>query len=180
MAIVIRDATPADAAALAALARRTFLEQFAADNDPRDVAAYVAVTYGEALQRSEIADPAARVRLAFDGEVMAAYAYLCRGALPHPDAAVAWGAAGAPTAPVKLARFYVDRPWQGRGLAADLLSDAVTVARGWGGDRLWLTVWEHNPRAIRFYEKHGFTVAGQTPYPFGAVVQTDLLMQRGV
>jgi diamine N-acetyltransferase len=54
----------------------------------------------------------------------------------------------------------------------------VTRARGVGAAALWLGVWEHNPRAIRFYEKHGFTTVGEQPFVLGKDPQRDLVMVR--
>jgi ribosomal protein S18 acetylase RimI-like enzyme len=54
------------------------------------------------------------------------------------------------------------------------------LARRDGHDEVWLAVWEHNARAIRFYEKHGFTQVGEQPFTLGRDVQTDWLMSRSV
>jgi ribosomal protein S18 acetylase RimI-like enzyme len=46
--------------------------------------------------------------------------------------------------------------------------DAVlAAARTLDGRKLWLSVWEHNPRAIRFYEKCGFVDEGMQPFTVG-------------
>ena len=56
------------------------------------------------------------------------------------------------------------------------MADAIERAATLGANVVWLGVWEHNPRAIRFYEKHGFTTAGEQP--FGKDPQRDLVMVR--
>lgn len=48
--------------------------------------------------------------------------------------------------------------------AADALVDD---ARALFGERLWLTVNQFNTRAIRFYERHGFTTTGEDISPSG-------------
>ena len=45
-----------------------------------------------------------------------------------------------------------------------------------GRETLWLGVWEHNARAIRFYEKCGFRDAGSHPFLLGNDLQTDRIM----
>ena len=45
-------------------------------------------------------------------------------------------------------------------------------------DVMWLGVWEYNPRAIRFYEKHGFVEVGSHVFQLGKDPQIDLLMQK--
>jgi diamine N-acetyltransferase len=54
----------------------------------------------------------------------------------------------------------------------------LAEARSRGGDVVWLGVWEKNDRAIQFYQRKGFTVAGITTFQLGADLQHDLLMQR--
>jgi len=56
----------------------------------------------------------------------------------------------------------------------------VAHALSRGGQTLWLWVWEQNPRAIRFYEKCGFTDVGSHPFVMGSEVQTDRVMARGI
>ena len=55
----------------------------------------------------------------------------------------------------------------GTGLAADLL-EALVDTYPPGTDRIWLTVFERNPRARRFWEKNGWAPTGRssrTQYP---------------
>jgi GNAT superfamily N-acetyltransferase len=79
-------------------------------------------------------------------------------------------------APVEIGRFYVDRPWQGRGLAQRLMAAARDAARDLGGITVWLAVWEHHPRAIAFYQKQGFRDVGSQPFRLGSDLQTDRVM----
>jgi diamine N-acetyltransferase len=47
-----------------------------------------------------------------------------------------------------------------------------------GCDTVWLGVWEHNPRAIAFYEKWGFEKFGAHDFLLGTDLQTDILMKK--
>ena len=109
MAFAFRAATAADAAPLAEFAERTFRETFGPDNRPEDMERYIAVSYGASRQRAEILDPALETVLAEAGAALAGFVQLRRGPAP--------ACVNGP-APVEVWRFYVDRPWQGRGLAA--------------------------------------------------------------
>ena len=53
-------------------------------------------------------------------------------------------------------------------------------AARWGGDALWLSVWQENARGIAFYRKCGFEVAGTQPFVVGEDVQRDWIMWRPV
>jgi ribosomal protein S18 acetylase RimI-like enzyme len=158
--MIVRRATTADAAALAELARRTFIDTFGAQNRAEDVVAYVAQSYGSAQQAREIEEGVTLV--VEDGNALIAFAQLHRSQSPFGD--------------VELGRFYVDRTHHGRGVAQALMDAVLAAARTLGARKLWLGVWEHNPRGIRFYEKCGFLDEGSQPFIVGSDVQTDRVM----
>ena len=78
---------------------------------------------------------------------------------------------------VEIARFYVDRAWQGRGVAQRLMDACCAIARDLEVGRIWLGVWERNARAIAFYEKCGFRDTGSQPFLLGTDLQTDRVME---
>lgn len=75
-------------------------------------------------------------------------------------------------------RLYVDRRWHGGGTAHALLDRAIAIAMQRGAQTLYLSVWQHNHRAIAFYVKHGFVRVGAAEFQLGADVQLDPVMQR--
>lgn len=167
--IEIRRAVEADAAALAAFGARTFYESFAADNTPEDMSKHLAAAWHPDLQRREIANPAFDTWLAVAGDELAGFAMLRAGRSPPGVAALA---------PVELWRFYVDKPWQGRGVAHTLMDAAERSARARGARELWLGVWERNVRAQAFYRKCGFEKVGSQIFVVGTDPQTDHVMLR--
>lgn len=167
MTFTIRRATIADAGRLAELAARTFLDTYAAFNDPADMTAHVDARYGEGKQVEELSDPAATYLVAETGNELIGYAYLVAQQEP---------AGVSLEAPVELVRFYVSRPWQGRGVALPLMEACVAEARRRGGRTLCLGVWEQNPRAIAFYRKAGFAIVGKTAFHLGSQRQVDHVM----
>jgi diamine N-acetyltransferase len=165
----IRLATTADAAALADLAARTFHDTFAADNAAVDVAAHRAKSYGAAIQAAEIADPTMTTLLMEHGGASIAFAQLRSGPAPPCVAA---------QQPIEIWRFYLDKPFIGRGIAAMLMDRSLAEVGARGADVCWLGVWERNLRAQAFYRKYGFTVAGTQFYDVGADRQIDYVMVR--
>ncbi|MBV9496282.1 MAG: GNAT family N-acetyltransferase [Acidobacteria bacterium] len=194
----IRRAVPSDAAPLAALGARTFSDTFAAHNTVEDLAAYLAQTYGEAQQRQEIEDlngitllgeecslpmtsPESVVFAKEEQKVRLGEGWANRSRPCRPIAFAQLRLGEAPACvegarPVELARFYVDRGFHGRGIAQQLMEAVRNAARNLGGETLWLGVWEHNPRAIRFYEKCGFEDVGSHGFFVGSDLQTDRVM----
>lgn len=163
----IRRGTPTDAPALARFAARTFSETFGPANDPAHMAEFLAAAYGDAQQARELSDPDYITLLIDAVGDLAGFAQVRR----HPPPSCVTG-----PAPVELARFYVDRPWHGRGLAQRLMAKVALAAAELGGRTLWLGVWERNPRAIAFYTKSGFTDTGATKFCVGPDHQTDRVL----
>ena len=162
---ILREAGVADSAQLAEFGARTFRETFAADNTDEDMRAHLEASFSPATQRREIEDPT------IDSLILA-------------DAAGRWvgfaqlrtrsSAPGVPAdGSIELWRFYVDRPWHGKGVAGALMLGAKQRATERGATSLWLGVWERNPRAQAFYRKHGFEAVGRKTFVVGSDPQTD-------
>ena len=169
MTLTVRPARVPDAPWLAALAERTFRETYTALNTPEDMERYVAEHFSPTLQRNELSNPRMITLVAEDAGRAAGYAQLARGPAPPTVAG---------PEPMEVVRFYVDRPWHGRGLAQTLMEAAVDAARSAGARTLWLGVWELNARAIAFYRKCGFVEAGAQVFVLGADRQLDLVLAR--
>jgi GNAT superfamily N-acetyltransferase len=169
--MAIRLAVADDAGSLADLAARTFHNTFAADNDPELLAIHMARAYNPSAQRAEIANPAMRTILVEIAGQAVAYTQLRPWSVDTPPCVRG-------PEPCEIMRFYVDRPWIGRGVAQHLMNAALDEARSLGAKTIWLGVWEFNPRAIAFYRKCGFELVGDHEFLFADVVQTDLVMSR--
>ena len=164
-----RVAEPSDAEALAAFMTRTFRETYSTDHfgicRPADVEDYIAAHFGPEIQRAELVDPALRTILAEVGGALAGYGQVRFGSASP---------AAPGSRPVEVARFYVDRPWHGRGVAAALMQQCLSAAGD--ADRIWLGVYEHNVRARAFYAKCGFVLVGRSTFRMGDDVQDDWIM----
>ena len=171
-AFAIRRADSADAATLAAFAARTFAETFGPDNSPEDMAAYLAAAYGERQQRAELADPAIVTLLVESSGTLIGYAMVRRDGSVPPCVTL--------PSPVELWRFYVAHAWHGRGVARALMDAVLAAAGQLGGQSVWLSVWERNPRAIAFYAKCLFTDVGSKAFIVGSDRQTDRVLARAL
>ena len=164
----LRPAVSADAGMLADFGARTFSETFAADNTVEDMQLHLASTFSPERQRREIEDPSMLTLVLEDAAGQwAGFAQLRTGKISD----------GVPReGSIELYRFYVDSPWHGKGLAAELMQAVKRQARARGASSLWLGVWERNARAQAFYRKHGFDKVGKQVFVVGRDPQTDDVM----
>jgi diamine N-acetyltransferase len=163
----IRPAVAGNAPSLAVLAERTFREAFGARNSPDNMDRHCAKHFGAEIQSREIADPGLVTMVTEESGRLVGFSQL-RLDKAHPSVAA--------QRPAELNRIYVLADWQGRGIAQELMRGALDTAARAGCDCLWLGVWEHNPRAIAFYRKLGFEVAGEHAFMLGDESQRDLIM----
>ena len=167
----MRHASAADAETLAQLGARTFRETFGSQNTPENMASYLAKAFDVQVVAREIADPSVTYLIGEIDHNPAAYAMV--RSVPAPTSVTG-------PSPLELARFYVDRPWHGVGIANALMKACEDEARRRGARTLWLGVWEKNPRAIRFYEKCGFRDVGSQTFMVGDDPQNDRVMSRPI
>jgi len=169
--VQIRLGRPSDAFLLSRLGMETFRETFAADNTPGNMAAYLAEAFSLEKQSRELADRASRFLIVEREGQPIAYARLRSGPAPVPVAG---------RHAIEIARFYVTKPWIGKGIGAKLMRRCLREAGDASSDTIWLDVWERNLRAIAFYRKWKFTEVGSQGFQLGDELQRDLLMARPV
>ncbi|MFZ9235099.1 MAG: GNAT family N-acetyltransferase [Algoriphagus sp.] len=164
----LRKANFSDLPELLVLARTSFVQAFTEGNKPENVQAYLAEAFTESKLTQEMQEPASTFIVAsLDGELVG-YTKLNLSAAQ---------ADVQDPASVEVARLYtLEKVW-GTGLGQQLLDAAIDFGRQEGKTWLWLGVWEHNARAIRFYEKNGLRIFGSHPFPFGDEIQNDWLMR---
>lgn len=169
-ALTIERASAADAGDLARAAAALFQQAFGDANSPEDMAVYVSHAFSEDRQRNDLEDCRNLIWVAREPlrAAIVGYAHMRPGA-PAGQRIEAQRSA-------EISRLYTDRAWHGRGLGAALMSACIGAARASGAGVLWLGVWEHNARAIAFYEKHGFKTIGEQEFMLGADRQRDLVM----
>jgi GNAT superfamily N-acetyltransferase len=167
-ATAFRLASEADADELARFMTRNFLAAYGDCSTPENVAATVAKHYGVDAQRRQLGDPE-RVNLLaeIDGR-LAGHAQLHVGGDTPPEVA--------PLPSVEVARFYVDVDFHGRGIAQEMMAQSRLLAAQRGGASLWLSCWQQQPQAVRFYEKEGFRIAGTLVFVVGDDPKDDWLM----
>ena len=167
-ALSLRVAEFADLVPLLDLAQTSFVQAFTEGNKPENVQAYLSQAFTPVQLEKELRNPASTFLLASLEGKLVGYTKLNLAAaqtdVQDPES-------------LEVARLYtVEEVW-GKGVGQFLLNAALDFAKEKGKTFVWLGVWEHNARAIRFYEKNGFRAFGSHPFPFGDEIQTDWLMR---
>ena len=164
--ISYRNAAPADAALLADLGRRSFIETFGHLYKPEDLALFLQ-NHSPERWAAELADPTFAVRLAEEDGEAAGYAKLGPPSLPFE-----------PRGPcTELRQFYILKPWHGTGAARELMRWVLSEAKALGAKELYLSVFVDNHRARRFYERYGFEFVQTYAFMVGSHVDEDHIMR---
>lgn len=160
------------AASLGAMARQAFAETFAHLYDAVPFEQFLEDAYGASGSMEHgLADPSIRWQVAAVGERPIGYAKLSKLTAPAPDPL--------PGA-MELQQIYVLSPWHGSGVADRLMHWALDAARSEGAPEIYLTVFDHNARAKRFYGRYGFSEVGHCTFKLGSRVDDDRVWRKAL
>lgn len=151
------------------VARQTFTETFAGSNTESDMAAYLSHQLSAATLLEALRNTHSLFYFAMLKDRVAGYLKLNTGAAQtelREDGAL------------EIERIYVLQEYYGSGIGQLLYEQALQEAEELQADYIWLGVWEHNHRAIRFYEKNGFVPFDHHIFRLGNDEQTDILMRK--
>lgn len=163
-------ASAADSAALSVLMTETFLAAYGHVAPADRLARHISSQYGAGLIEERIGGGLIEVWVARAEGSTAAAGYLQLGLQWATPEALA----GVPA--LEVQRCYLRPEHIGAGAADLLMQKAQQRARELGARALYLSVYQLAPRAIRFYEKHGFRRRTAIQYYIDDVAFDDWLM----
>lgn len=167
LTILTADTTAAEL--IAEISVTTFTETFADSNSKEDMDKYLSKEMNVEKIRCELQDPDSTFFLAWDGPTLAGFAKVnsdVKADAPECDN------------PLEIERLYVLQDYQGKKVGAALMNHCIAFAHRSHHNTIWLGVWEHNHKAIAFYEKWGYTPFGTHIFRLGTDDQTDILMKK--
>lgn len=149
---MIRYAKPEDLKILVSLGASTFegayREHFEKDFTLDALVRYLALTFNDAAQQRELADPERKFLLVETDEgTVAGYAKVVRTTNQYRELL-------SPSCFIE--RIYIGAAFQNKNIGSSLLEAIHGLARELGTKDMYLNVWEGNLRAIRFYVRHGY------------------------
>jgi diamine N-acetyltransferase len=169
----IRRCTRDDAATIASLGARLFVQAYGPTHPEPERSQYLASAYSVDVIGQAIEGEGSSVFVVEDSHgAPIAYAHMS-ATMEFPP-----GVNGRRA--FEIVRFYVDSAHQGLGIGATLMNHCCDVARQAGGDVIWLQTWSQASWAIGFYLRIGFKIVGKKPFYFGERVDEDHVMARAL
>ena len=169
MELLVRRCGAGDTDALRTLSVETFRTAFGHRNTPENMDIYCAKTFGTDALCRQLETPGTSFWFLYADGGLAGYVKLNTDDAQTEDMG---------SSALEIERVYVAAAYQGQGLGGYLIEQATEAAREMGKYCIWLGVWEHNTRAISFYEAHGFSPCGTHAFYLGDDRQTDIIMRR--
>jgi ribosomal protein S18 acetylase RimI-like enzyme len=159
-----------DAGMIADLSRKTFYDTFAPHNSPENMELFMTTQFTRKQLIVQVGAPGNTFLVARINDEPVGYVRLFEGAaLPKELEGVNV---------IEIARIYAVQPVIGKGVGKALMQASLDLSRQKGKEWIWLGVWEHNHRAIAFYEKMGFEIFERHIFLLGQDVQYDWSMKR--
>jgi ribosomal protein S18 acetylase RimI-like enzyme len=165
----VRQAGSIDAQLIHQLGNMTFRDAFGIHNTPENMNAYLEKNFALTTIKDELDDPANVFLIADHYDRAVGYAKLRMGKIP-PQLANETA--------IEIERIYAVKEYVGRKVGKKLMEACLRYGREHGFSQVWLGVWEHNMRAITFYEQWGFRKFGAHEFILGRDKQTDWLMAK--
>ena len=153
MNVTIRRWNRADLAGVQQLLRDTWRDAYGGFIPRHDLDDYLARHYPISKFEELLADPDVTGLIAEEDGALAGYAKLFQARAEQR---------------FYLHQLYILPGHQGTGIGRRLMTVAEERARELGFDRIWLGVMIQNVRAVKWYQKLGFTVAETTPFVMGS------------
>ncbi len=151
------------------MSRETFADTFASENTPENMAAYMDKAFTLEQLQKELSHAESRFFYVYADGALAGYMKINTGAAQTE-------AMGDDA--LEVERIYVRRAFQGQGIGKLLLDHALHLAHTEQRSHIWLGVWEHNRKAISFYENKGFVQTAVHSFYMGDDEQFDWIMTR--
>ncbi|MGX7420445.1 GNAT family N-acetyltransferase [Carnobacterium gallinarum] len=166
MTPIITPCTINDLETLQKISIETFIDTFAAYNDPKDLQDFLDTAYALLQLTSELNNPNTFFYFVHVKDELAGYLKLNSNDAQTEDDFQNG---------LEIQRIYIRKNHKKMGLGQLLFEKSKKVAKELNKDQLWLGVWEHNKPALAFYEKQGLAKHSQHDFILGDDVQTDFI-----
>jgi ribosomal protein S18 acetylase RimI-like enzyme len=158
---------------LVQLERQTFTETFKGVYTREDLAAFLDDKKSRKTLAAEMAAADARFFIIWYEQHAAGFLKLNLHKQPDNNGPL-------PAPVMEVEKIYVLPQFQGLRLGKQLIAHSMQIAGDNQISTIWLGVWEHNHKAIRFYQQQGFEKFGEHIFRIGNQADTDWLMKKNL
>jgi len=153
------------------ISRQTFIDTFAPYNSEQDMKQYLEESFSQQKLAAELRHAGAEFYFARLAERVIGYIKINFGAAQTEIQS---------DNTMEIERIYVLQAWHGKQVGQLLYEKAIQIARERELEYVWLGVWEENTRALRFYEKNGFSPFDKHIFKLGNDEQTDIMVKKSL
>ncbi len=169
MTIHLQKVSKKEAQTLQQLSIQTFTETFKDNNSEKSLHDYLEQAYELTKLEKELENPHSEFYFAYFKNELAGYLKINMNEAQSEKMG---------DHALEVERIYIKKSFKRRGIGRYLLDTAEQLAKKYHKEFIWLGVWEHNPKAIAFYETMGFKITGAHSFFMGEEEQTDLIMRK--
>ncbi len=166
--IEIKKINVSDLEALQTISKDTFYETFAKDNTVEDTNKYLNENFSVEKLTKEITNQDSLFYFCYSNSEVAGYLKL--------NISTAQTESLLPEA-LEIERIYVLKKFHGLGIGKALMEKSIHSAKELSKNEIWLGVWEHNIKALKFYNKLGFNQFSKHIFKLGEDEQIDIMMK---
>ena len=165
---VIKECSLEDIEKVKYISEKTFYETFSEDNTEENMENYLKENFSYDKMTSEISNTYSKFYIVESNDEVVAYMKI-----NFDKAQTEEGYDNT----IEVQRIYVLEDFKGKRIGKALIQKAIEIGKESNVDYLWLGVWEHNIKAIGFYEKLGFKKFDTHIFKLGDDEQVDHLMK---
>ena len=136
---------------LTAIGKQSFIESHGHSANEKDIKSYVNEKFTDEISRMELIDTNNIYHIIYLDNQQAGYSKIIFNT-PHPEIPV--------QNITKLERIYLLKKFYDLKLGVELFQFNIDLSKQNNQAGMWLYVWKENERAINFYIKNGFVIAG--------------------
>lgn len=171
--LTIKRAVLEDAATLSKLSLETFFDTFTGTCTNADMDSFLEEYFNLTQVEKELSDPEDYFFVAWDHDKAVGYVRVKEDKSGVAEIDKHEG--------IELKRLYVRKEYHAKKVGAALTNYAIDFAKQHDYGTIFLSVWEFNEQAKKFYEKFGFEYTGyRHPFPIGNTPQTDVWMIKKI
>lgn len=150
------------------ISKKTFIEAYEKTNNPEDFKIYINSAFDYLNMKTELDNSNSEFYFIYWHKILVGYFKLnindAQGEPYGNDS-------------LEISRIYLSKKFQGQNIGSHTLNKIRALAKENAKSWLWLSVWQLNESAVRFYELHGFKKFDTQIFYVGNDRQIDWLMK---